>query len=211
MPIISSIRTSIENKESLVLDKHAKLGTFCRDSRNRLIAHTGGFTIVFPYVLNGEKWAFRCWHAEMGNVRRRFEIISKAIQSANAEYLCDFTYTDEGIVVDGKIYPTTRMRWVDGVTIKDFICSNKSNRAVLETLANNFLLLVQDMHRRGFAHGDLQHGNIIVDKSNQLFLVDYDSFYCKELQGESDIITGLKDYQHPLRCHNTIASDKLDY
>lgn len=210
MPIISSIRTSVENQQTLVLDPHARGGTFCRGQQNQLIAYTGGFSVVFPYVANGEKWAFRCWHTEMGNIRHRIETISKAIQKSSADYLCDFTYVDKGIIVDGKVYPTTRMRWIDGVTIKDYICRNKSNRIALDVLADKFMAMVQDMHQRGFAHGDLQHGNIIIDNAGRLFLVDYDSFYCKELEGEPDIITGLKDYQHPLRQSNKITSPKLD-
>lgn len=211
MPIISSIRTSVENQQALVLDLHAKKGTFCRDARGRLLSFSGGFTVVYPYEVNSEKWAFRCWHTEMGNVRRRFEIIARAIQKSNAKYLCDFAYVDEGIIVDGKIYPTTRMRWVDGSKIKDYICQNKTNKVLLHQLAKNFLALVQDMHHHNLAHGDLQHGNIIVDPSGNLFLVDYDSFYCDELKGEPDIITGLKDYQHPLRHTNNVITEKVDY
>ncbi len=89
-------------------------------------------------IVNKEKWAFRCWHAELGNVRKRFDVISKAIQRAKSPYLCDFVYTDEGIVVDGKIYPTTRMRWVEGVTIKDYICKHKNSKSKLLALADNF-------------------------------------------------------------------------
>ena len=211
MPILSSIRTSVENQQTLILDPHAKKGVFCRDARGRLIAYTGGFTIVFPYETNSEKWAFRCWHAELGNVRRRFEIIARAIQQANVKYLCDFAYVDEGISVDGKIYPTTRMRWVEGENIKDYLCHNKTKKATLNKLAKNFLTMVQDMHKHHFAHGDLQHGNIIVSPKGEVFLVDYDSFYCDELKGESDIITGLKDYQHPLRKGNQVISEKIDY
>ena len=211
MPIISNIRTSVENQQALVLDPHAKKGAFCRDARGRLLSFSGGFTVVYPYEVNSEKWAFRCWHTEMGNVRRRFEIIARAIQKTNAKYLCDFAYVDEGIIVDGKVYPTTRMRWVEGSKIKDYICSNKANKVLLEQLAKNFLAMVQDMHSHHLAHGDLQHGNIIVDTSGNLFLVDYDSFYCDELSGEPDIITGLKDYQHPLRRTNKITSEKIDY
>lgn len=211
MPIISSIRTSVENQQTLVLDPHARGGTFCRGRQNQLIAYTGGFSVVFPYIANGEKWAFRCWHTEMGDVRHRIETIAKAIQESGADYLCDFTYVDKGIIVEGKVYPTTSMRWIDGVTIKDYICRNKSDKSALDTLAGKFMAMVQDMHQRGFAHGDLQHGNIIIDNSGRLFLVDYDSFYCKELKGEPDIITGLKDYQHPLRQSNKVTSPKLDY
>ena len=49
MPTIPSIRTSVENKDILVLDNHAKNGIFERDARGRLIAYSGGFSVVFPY------------------------------------------------------------------------------------------------------------------------------------------------------------------
>lgn len=211
MPTIPNIRTSVENQQTLILDSHARLGQFLRDRRDRLIAYTGGFTVVYPYTINNEKWALRCWHADLGNVRKRFNVISKAIQRSKASYLCDFVYVDEGIVVDGKVYPITRMRWVDGMTIKDYICKHKNSKNKLLQLAESFLFLVQDMHRNQFAHGDLQHGNIIVNDKGELFLVDYDSFYCPDLNGEREIITGLKDYQHPLRQSNLIVSEKIDY
>ncbi|MBR5237563.1 MAG: hypothetical protein IKV26_02495 [Paludibacteraceae bacterium] len=211
MPTIPNIRTSIENQQTLILDPHARAGQFLRDKRDRLIAYTGGFTVVYPYIVNNEKWALRCWHADLGNVRKRFNVISKAIQHSKANYLCDFVYVDEGIVVDGKVYPTTRMRWVEGMTIKNYICKHKNSKNKLQQLAENFLLMVQDMHRNKFAHGDLQHGNIVVNDKGELFLVDYDSFYCPDLKGEREIITGLKDYQHPLRQSNLIISEKIDY
>ncbi len=211
MPSIPSIRTSIENQSALIRDEHARKGKFLRDARNRLCAYSGGFTVVYPYVSNNKKWAFRCWHASMGNVRTRFEIISKVMQSSKANYLSEFIYVNEGIVINGHVYPITRMKWVDGITIKDYICTNKSSKAKLTRLAENFLKMVQDMHHRRFAHGDLQHGNIIVNDKGDLFLIDYDSFYCPELKGAADIIQGLPDYQHPSRKLNKLSTEKLDY
>lgn len=211
MPTIPSIRTSVENQSILIRDEHARNGRFLRDARNRLYTFSGGFTVVYPYVANNEKWAFRCWHANMGNVRERYEIISRAIISSKTNYLCNFVYVNEGIVVDGYVYPTTRMEWVDGMTLKNYICTYRGSKAKLARLAENFLRMVQDMHRRKFAHGDLQHGNIIVSDKEELYLVDYDSFYCPELRGSVDIIHGLPDYQHPLRKSNRLVSEKLDY
>ena len=68
-----------------------------------------------------------------------------------------------------------------------------------------------DLHQLGIAHGDLQHGNILVDKDDNLFLIDYDSMYLPALKGQGDIIAGLKGYQHPKRADNINASEKLDY
>ena len=212
MPTIPSIRTSVENKDVLVLDSHAKNGTFERDARGRLIAYTGGFSVVFPYrTANGEKWAFRCWHSDIKNSKKRYETISDAIKKAKLSFLCEFQYIDKGINVEGNIYPTTRMRWIDGTTIKDYICQNRNSKDLLIALADNFLKMAQALHSLSLAHGDLQHGNILVDKNHQLYLVDYDSFYCPQLKGEADIVTGLADYQHPARISNKSVSEKLDY
>lgn len=212
MPSIPSIRTSVENKNVLILDEHAKNGTFRRDARGRLIAYTGGFSVVFPYeASDGTKWAFRCWHSDINNTQRRYELISEAIQKAQLDFLCGFEYIEKGINVEGSIYPTTRMRWIDGVTIKDYVCQNRDSKKLLLNLAENFLKMTNALHKQSLAHGDLQHGNILVDKNHQLFLVDYDSFYCPQLKGEEDTVTGLPDYQHPARMRNKVVSEKLDY
>ena len=212
MPEITSIRTSVENKDIFVLDSHAKNGTFERDARGRLKAYSGGFSVVYPYkTTNDEKWAFRCWHADIKNAKERYEAISEAIKKAKLGFFCEFQYIDKGITVDGKVYPTTRMRWIDGSTIKDYICRNKHSKGLLIALAEEFLKMTRELHSRKLAHGDLQHGNILVDDKNQIHLVDYDSFYCPSLKGEIDEITGLPDYQHPARKRNRTVSEKLDY
>ena len=211
MPTIPEIKISIENKDLFVKDEFVRKGVFQRGSNGNLIMFTGGFTAVFPVVVQNEKWAFRCWHANMGNTAQRFKEIAQCVKSSQAPYLCDFAYVDKGILVDGKLYPTTRMKWVEGKTIKDYICDNAYNNTKLQKLGDNFLGLIKDMHHRGYAHGDLQHGNILVGNNESLFLVDYDSFYCPALKGEKDIIKGLVDYQHPARINNSFANEKLDY
>jgi len=212
MPTIPSIRTSVENKSVLILDEHAKNGTFRRDARGRLIAYAGGFSVVFPYeASDGTKWAFRCWHSDINNTQRRYELISEAIQKAHLSFLCDFDYIEKGINVEGIIYPTTRMRWIEGITIKEYICKYRQSKDKLISLAENFLAMTQALHEQSLAHGDLQHGNILVTNDHQLYLVDYDSFYCPKLKGEEDTVTGLPDYQHPARKSNKSVSEKLDY
>lgn len=212
MPTVPSIRTSVENQNVLVLDEHARNGIFRRDARGRLIAYAGGFSVVFPYeTANKEKWAFRCWHSDVNNSKRRYEIISESIKKVQLDFLCGFEYVENGINVEGKVYPTTRMRWIDGITIKDYICQNRSSKKLLKELADKFLSMIHALHNRSLAHGDLQHGNILISNDHQLYLVDYDSFYCPKLKGEADNVTGLPDYQHPARISNKSVSEKLDY
>ena len=212
MLTVPSIITSVENKDVLVLDNHARNGAFEKDVKGRLLRFTGGFSIVFPYkTVNGEKWAFRCWHSHIKDSKKRYEAVSDTIKKTHLSFLCEFQYIDKGICVEGNIYPTTRMRWIEGAKLNDYIWQNKGSKDLLKALANDFLKMTQALHERNLAHGDLQHGNILVDEHNHLYLVDYDSFYCPELKGEPDTVTGLPDYQHPSRIINKSVSEKLDY
>lgn len=173
--------------------------------------YTGGFTLVFPVNVNDEKWAFRCWYVDLGNMRSHFQILSQVITKLNLPYFCDFAYVDDGIVVDGKKYPTTRMRWIEGKNLKEYICANKNNTEKLKNLAIKFVKMITALHKYHVSHGDLQHGNILIDSNDEIFLIDYDSVYVPELDGECDIIKGLKGYQHPKRGENKRANEKVDY
>lgn len=210
MPQISDIKASVQIA-SLIKDPIIREGILMLSKNGSPIMYSGGFTAVFPVVAHNTKWAFRCWHTELGNMRRRMEIISKEIAGNKLPYFCNLIYEDEGIIVNGSIYPTTRMEWVEGENLKDYICSH-SNSKELKRLADRFLRMCIDLHKHGYAHGDLQHGNIIVKTDGELVLIDYDSMYVPSMRQEfADIITGLKDYQHPKRRENRISSQKIDY
>ncbi len=211
MPTLSSIRTSIENSNSLVLDEHVKNGIFCKNKHGRVMVYAGGFSVAYPYVNKGEKWAFRCWHADLGNMRGHFMKLSQALAKLQLPYFCNFNYVDEGIIVEGKKYPTTRMRWIEGKNLKEYICTYRNDKEKLKNLASNFVKMVTTLHDHHISHGDLQHGNILIDAKDDIYLIDYDSVYVPELDGEFDIIKGLKGYQHPKRSENKMANEKVDY
>lgn len=207
---ILDITTSILHPQ-LIKDDFIKEGKPILDSRNRPIHHSGGFAVVFPFLVDNQKWAFRCWSADLGDVEERLLKISSTIKQLNLPYFCDFTYQSKGLIVNGTTCPTTRMRWIDGCNIKEFICAHKNEKNVLQKLAKDFITMCDKLHSCHIAHGDLQHGNILVDKSGNIFLIDYDSMYVPMLDGERNIINGIPDYQHPKRPESNYFSYKLDY
>lgn len=209
MPSISEILDSV-SVPALIKDEIIKNGEFERTNRGA-IYYSGGFTVVFPVNANGRKWAFRCWHTEMGNVRTRFKVISDYINQLKSPYFCNFYYCDSGLIVDGKVFPTTRMDWVNGKTINQYIIDNANNRRLLLSLADKFLTMTNSLHKNHVAHGDLQHGNIIITDAGEIKLVDYDSLFVPGLEGMSDIIIGKAEFQHPKRRQIKITSEKLDY
>lgn len=196
---------------ALIKDDFVRKGSFLRLRNGDPQVYVGGFSVVFPVEVNGTKWAFRCWHRTIDEGIDRIKQLSIEIKEAKLNYLLNYDFVQSGITVGGRTYPTTRMQWIDGITIKEYLCNNRYSRSKLEKLAGQFLRMIKDMHQHSFAHGDLQHGNIIVNDVGNLYLVDYDSFYCPKFKDEPDIITGLKDYQHPARKTNGKTSEKIDY
>jgi len=60
------------------------------------------------------------------------------------------------------------------------------------------------------AHGDLQHGNILVDGSGQIRLVDYDGFFLPALRGRPPGEVGHANYQHPERLQKGYYEENAD-
>lgn len=195
----------------LIKDDIVRNGKFFELKNGDLQCYVGGFSIVFPVEVQGKKWAFRCWHNISNETIERNKKLSIELKNTNLPFLIGYDFVQLGIIVKGQKYPTTRMQWIEGDNLKDYIVNNCNSKSKLLRIADHFLKMIKEMHRHSFAHGDLQHGNIIVNKQDELFLVDYDSFYCPKFAGEKDYITGLKEYQHPSRQTNKLTSEKIDY
>lgn len=209
---ITSIVSSVNN--GFIKDEFVKKGTFVKRKKNgheQLERYVGGFSVVFPFSVNNKKWAFRCWHVNVGNMQKHFDILSKELKKINLPYFCEFDYTEEGVIIEGFLYPTTKMRWIDGDNLKSYICKNYQNKEKMRKLADSFLTMIKKLHQNNIAHGDLQHGNILVDNHDKIYLIDYDSVYLPALSGQIDSICGLPDYQHPKRSDNKYATEKIDY
>jgi len=173
--------------------------------------YVGGFNMVFQLTHNSKKWAFRVWHVPMGNLSKRYLEISKFLTQIKLPYFAEFIYDEEGILVNGELIDTIRMEWLDGLLLKEFIEKNLSNSTALLLFADKFKRLCQDLRDNQISHGDLQEGNILINTNGDIKLVDYDSICTPEIEGQRELVTGLKGYQHPSRFINGQASLKADY
>jgi serine/threonine protein kinase len=180
---------------------------------SRIIQYSGGYTTVFPFhTKDSKKVAVRCWIADIGDAKKRSQEVSTYLNALNNPYFCDFQYLDDAILISGSIYPVVVMDWVDGKPLKEYINDNFSSlKSILPKIANNFKQMVEYFHKESIAHGDLQHGNILVKEDGSLIIIDYDSMFIKPLEGMSDAIKGLPGYQHPSRNQNKYINHKLDY
>ena len=177
----------------------------------RQVMYSGGFCVVFPFITATKKYAVRCWHTNINEIRSRTKLISDAISASHLPYFVGFEYVPNGIQTVQGAQDIVVMDWVDAKTMKKYIADNIHNPAIIKALANSFKAMVKDLHSHHMAHGDLQHGNILVKDDGGIILVDYDSMYVPALSGYSDDIKGLPGYQHPSRAKNLYVNEKIDY
>jgi serine/threonine protein kinase len=159
---------------------------------------TGNFAQVYELRNGQARWAVKCFTRSSADIRRRYEIISQAIAANRLPYFVEFRLVDAEMLVNGKRFPVVKMQWVDGVPLDKYVEAHLFEPQVLLELASKITRMVADLESKGLAHGDLQHGNILVC-GNDLKLVDYDGMYVPAFQGERSPETGLPSYQHPRR------------
>ncbi len=161
-------------------------------------AVTGGFASVYRISYGGSDWAVRCFLRQVADQQRRYEAISQHLSTVGLPYTAGFQYLEQGIKVQGRWYPVLKMDWVPGLPLNTYIQQNLSRPEKLKTLADDWLRMLQDLRRQGVAHGDLQHGNVLVNEG-KLSLIDYDGMYVPALNNVGSNELGHRNYQHPLR------------
>ncbi|RZK06766.1 MAG: protein kinase family protein [Flavobacterium sp.] len=209
-PTRIDINNAVRNKQCY---KHSQLRSGSPIFENgRLLQFQGGFSSVFPFILeNDKKVALRCWTSYLQDAEERAKILSEYIKALKSDYFVRFVYLDEAIVINGDIHPIIVMNWADGKNLKDYISQHVGEQLTMTKLAIEFRAMVSFFHQQGIAHGDLQHGNIIVDNVGKIKVIDYDSMFISGFENRYDLVKGKLEYQHPARPKNVFLNPKLDY
>jgi Mn2+-dependent serine/threonine protein kinase len=175
---------------------------------------TGAFASVYKLTRNSSQvgqtktWAVRCFLEHRPDIKERYDAIASAIKDSERPLFAGFQFLDKGIKVKGEWYPILKMEWVEGESLDSYVDQHVRNRLRIINLHKQFRELVLKLRRAGIAHGDLQHGNILVTASG-LKLIDYDGMFVPALAGRGSPELGHRNYQHPLRS-NEFFSEDLD-
>jgi serine/threonine protein kinase len=209
-PSRTEIVTAIKNPQ-VCYKANELIGGKVLSNGINVIQYAGGYTTVFPFIdKSGKKVAIRCWCADIGDAKKRSYAVSEYLSQEQNPYFVNFKFVENAILINGVLQPIVVMDWVEGKPLKEYISDN-CNSSTISALAEKFKLMVADFHKRNVAHGDLQHGNILVKADGSLVVVDYDSMYIEQLKGMNDVIKGLPGYQHPARGKNQSVNPHLDY
>ena len=195
-----------------------------KNKSNRPIPWSGNFAIVFKLKnksnscllvkiftkifklknKSNSSWAVKCFTTPPPtDAESRYTAISQHLMNQTLQWLIDFDYQTQGILINSKYYPIVKMEWVKGKRIDLYITHNLSKPQALKNLYKQIHSLQQALRYLQIAHGDLQHGNILVTQSGEIKLVDYDGMYVPALSGNPPPENGHRNYQH----HNRSSKD----
>lgn len=161
---------------------------------------SGQFAYVYKLksMNGGGDFAVRCFRGYLPDRDQRYRAIQEHLIESPVGFLSEFSYAPEGILVGGNRFPILFMKWIDGPTLDVYLGEMLHRQDVLLHLSDEWLRLLTALRASGVAHGDLQHGNIIVEHG-QLRLVDHDGMFVNRMEGWSASEVGHQHYQHPRR------------
>ncbi|WP_222429990.1 lipopolysaccharide core heptose(II) kinase RfaY [Paenibacillus cremeus] len=159
---------------------------------------SGSFASVYKIKCGKTEWAVRCFTSNVKDQKVRYDAISSHLSSVHLPYFVPFEYLSEGIKINGDWFPIVKMQWVEGESLLHYIERNLDNVVILKNLANKWIKMIHELHMANMAHGDLQHGNILI-QNDEIILIDYDGMYVPGLTGLKSNELGHRNYQHPGR------------
>lgn len=160
---------------------------------------SGNFASVYEVRSGNSRWAIRCFVRQVTGQQARYAILTKHLAAVNLPSLVKFEFVAKGILVRNDHYPIVRMDWVSGAPLHMYVEDHFQDSAHMEKLAVQWRDLMQGLRNHRIAHGDLQHGNVMVTPEGEFRLVDYDGMYVPAFGRGRSPELGHLNYQHPRR------------
>lgn len=198
-PTAQDFNEAVQNPRICFLDEELRE---CEAELNMLgvpRAISGNFATVYRIFNETHNFAVRCFINPVRDQHLRYSILSKHLANDSTSAIVNFSFVQEGIKVLGKAYPILKMEWADGQAFTSYIEQNLESKETIANLRAEFRKMVCDLRKAKIAHGDLQHGNILVKDDGKLVLVDYDGMFVPELVRFHSAELGHPNYQHPRR------------
>jgi hypothetical protein len=147
---------------------------------------SGTTAVVFKATVEGRPQALRFFTREDASTRQRYTALNAWFTERGLRAdVAGCTWIDDAILVGGRRWPMVQMEWVEGSPLDQHVADlvEADDRPALGTLAGRWRDLVGRAQAARFAHGDLQHGNVLVQGDGRLRLVDFDSSWIAPFAG----------------------------
>jgi hypothetical protein len=164
-PTIEDYRGALQSPSRVFRDTQLQS---CDTELNRMMVprgRAGGNAIV--YRLNNSSWskAVRVFMNPPKPERQaRYQIVHDYLQQARPRCLVEFGYDPGGIRINGGWFPIQTLDWVEGETLGEWLkgAVERGDSRAIKQMADAWIELVGELRTHKIAHGDLQHGNVMV-------------------------------------------------
>ena len=162
------------------------------------------------------------------NIIERYKLISDGLKKKKSNLFVEFELIENKLRILSHTpiltVPFLKMENAKGVNINEYFETiKKSSLHHNKTSRNNFLKLwleaCNEINFSNMAHGDLQHGNIMIDydksssdlKPKAIKLIDYDGIWLPELKNLKPNEKGHRNYNLPSRSADQDYGPTMDY
>jgi hypothetical protein len=197
-PSPSDYQDAVQNPQVVFADVELRDGVVVSDALGLPKPISGSFATVYQVDYRGRRHAVRCFLRHVPDIAQRYAAISAYLQHAALPSTVGFSFLPQGIRLRGQWFPIVKMDWLEGSRLDVFVAQHLNDPHALLEITRQFLLLAQSLRQANIAHGDLQHGNLLV-VNRQLRLLDYDGMFVPTLAGRPSNELGQPNYQHPAR------------
>jgi eukaryotic-like serine/threonine-protein kinase len=202
-PSATDYQQALQNPTLAFTHPGLQQAIFTRDSWGLPEPVTGSSAAVFQGTIGADCYALRCYTRADASSRERYEALDRYVAAHGlTDYVANVSWFEDAVQVRRATWPVLRMEWIEGRILDEYVgyLVKKRNIAALGMLAAQWRKLVKTLQDAQFAHGDLQHRNVLVDQGARLRLVDFDSVWMPTLDGQSPPTeSGHDNFQHPRR------------
>jgi formylglycine-generating enzyme required for sulfatase activity len=214
-PLSQDYNEAIQDPGLCFADPELRAGEAVTNALGLPMPRSGTFADVYEVRAPASRWAVKCFTRAAPAQRERYAAISAYLRQARLPFTVDFDYLEQGIRVGGRWYPALKMDWVEGLLLNEFVRQNLDRPAMLEALAELWGRLARRLRGAGLAHGDLQHGNVLLvpgrdEKHLAVKLIDYDGMFVPALAQVPSGEVGHPAFQHPQRLREATYSAEVD-
>lgn len=198
-PLAGEYQAALQNPDAAFTVTGLRRAQFAPDSWGLPAAITGTSAAVFHATIGGDAYALRCFTRKDASSPERYAALDSFVAAQGlSKHVGQVTWHDDAVRAKGATWPVLQMEWIEGQQLNEYVgyLVEGTNIDALAKLASRWLELVDELQRARFAHGDLQHGNVIIDQLGRLRLVDFDGVWIPPLQGHPPPTeTGHENYQ----------------
>ncbi|MCD7962555.1 MAG: WG repeat-containing protein [Rikenellaceae bacterium] len=167
---------------------------------------TGSNSVIFKAHMSFRPYALKFFTDINEEITERYKRICAYVNLYEVPYLKKYFFLENELYVfgtneRGTYYPVLIYEFTEGISLARSLIEKTEKKDIgsLKNIIGKFTELILWLLDHDLAHGDIKTENIIIDNTEDTFLIDIDGMYVPELAGKNSMELGSVNFQHSNR------------